>query len=374
MTATTVRCRSQRRSAQSFNSPGALGRRRVRRRDFRFAAFLVSLSIPLGRLASPAAPEITSGLVAYYPRNGTGADLSGHGRDASPVGVVSTNDRFGVANGACFFNGGAYFVTWADGLPTGERSVAMWARWDATAGARGIVPIAYGGGVCGSSWLQAVYSTSLTRGSHCAEHWMIYPYEGGEGIWHHWVVTTSPQGSWMYLDGELVGFWEFFVNTTTVAGKDLAIGACVNPDGIAPYADENVASFYGAIDEVRIYDRALTLDEVIELRGAVPTDVGSGATGPEAAVGRIESVAPNPSRSGCEIRFYTAETASVGAVVCDIGGRVVAEIPRREFPAGPHVISWDGRNAAGELVSSGVFFARLSGAGDIGVKRLVVLR
>lgn len=173
----------------------------------------------------------------------------------------------------------------------------------------------------------------------------------------------------MYLDGELVGSWEFFVNTTYVTGKHLAIGAGVSPDGYAPYTDANVASFYGAIDEVRIYDRALTLDDVRELRGWVPADVQ-----PRTAFDGIESVAPNPSRSGCDIRFSTGEVASVGVVVCDVGGSVVAEIPPREFPSGVHVISWDGRNAVGEPVPSGVFFARLSGAGGAGIKRLLILR
>jgi hypothetical protein len=329
----------------------------------------IFLAVSLWMLALPAAADISTGLVAYYPLNGSGQDLSGYGRDATSVRVLPTPDRSGAPNGACFFNGDAYFIASAQGLPSGERTVALWLRWDESTNTVGVMPIGYGGGVCGTSWIQVVYSSSILRASHCGDQWMVHPYSSGEGQWHHWVVTTSAQVSRMYLDGEDVGQWDFFVNNTNTYATDFGIGAGPSPDGDVPYTDSNVTSFVGDIDEVRIYDRALSAADVAELYGFDPLEVS-----PETHLSAVDAVWPNPSRSGFEIRFSSSASSVVGLLVYDIRGRKVAEVPGQRFAAGLHVIPWDGRDSGGQPVPSGMFLARLAGLEAGGVRRLVVLR
>lgn len=335
------------------------------------SAFLAAtlLSVCLAVMALPATADINTGLVAYYPLNGDGQDASGYGRHGTPSNVVPTSDRFGTPSGACLFDGTAYYTATADGLPTGERTVALWVRPDSLEGSRGFMPIGYGGGVCGTSWIEAVYVQSVIRTSHCNDQWMIYPYEMGVGTWHHWVVTTSPLGSYMYMDGEPVGFWDFFVNNTDTSVKQLGIGAGSSPAGYVPYIDENVINFHGAIDEVRIYNRALTGGDVVELYGAGTGDVGE-VSHPAAS----EFVGPNPSASGCDIRFAIEAPASVGLTVFDAGGRIVAEVPGRDFPAGSHLVAWDGRVDGGQSAPAGAYFLKLRGAGDEQARRFVIVR
>jgi hypothetical protein len=337
--------------------------------SFSVGAASVCLAVCLAVMASPATADITTGLVAYYPLNGDGQDASGYGRHGTPNNVVPTNDRFGTPNGACFFSGDAYYVAAADGLPTGERSVALWLRPDDIFVSQGVMPIGYGGGVCGTSWIEAVYEQSVVRASHCNEQGMVHPYEMEVGTWHHWVVTTSPQGSRMYVDGEPAGSWEFFVNNTDTGTRHLGIGAGPSPAGYVPYSDANVRNFIGAIDEVRIYNRALTSDDVAELYTP-----GTNSVDARSNLALLESVGPNPSASGCDIRFSIAGPASVGFAVFDAGGRIVAEVPGREFPAGSHLVSWDGRDSGGQGVPVGTYFLRLLGAGDGQAERLVVIR
>lgn len=78
----------------------------------------------------------------------------------------------------------------------------------------------------------------------------------GVGEWMHVVGTWDGALGSLYLDGQLVG--ELPMEVSMFDQHDLLIGADQN-EGPA-------TSFWpGAVDEVRIYDRALTADEVVTL-------------------------------------------------------------------------------------------------------------
>ena len=53
------------------------------------------------------------------------------------------------------------------------------------------------------------------------------------------------------------------------------MGVAVSPVGQAPYTDVNVGYFHGRIDDVRIYDRSLSCEEIQELHSgtSIPGDV-----------------------------------------------------------------------------------------------------
>lgn len=77
-----------------------------------------------------------------------------------------------------------------------------------------------------------------------------------------------------------------FITNTAVGGTDFAIGVAVSPSGLAPYTDSNVGYFQGSLDDVRIYDAALSAEEICRLADgcAVPEPtsfalLGSGLLG-----------------------------------------------------------------------------------------------
>jgi len=107
------------------------------------------------------------------------------------------------------------------------------------------------------------YNNSYYVSSHCNVNNLIYPYlTDPSGTWHNFAVTTDSSGTDMYVDGVLVASNTNFISNTTVAGTDLAIGVDVSPGGIAPYTDPNVGYFEGKIDDVCIYNIALTLSQI----------------------------------------------------------------------------------------------------------------
>lgn len=112
--------------------------------------------------------------------------------------------------------------------------------------------------------------------SHWNNNTLEYSY-GSAPIddWFNFVITTDPTGTRIYLDGAVKSSNTNFINNTHVTDKDLSIGVAVNTVGYAPYVDGNVGYFKGIMDDVRIYDRALSAPEVQELHamGAEPIPI-----------------------------------------------------------------------------------------------------
>ena len=75
---------------------------------------------------------------------------------------------------------------------------------------------------------------------------------------------------------------------------------------------------------------------------------------------RLLAAAPNPFRASTDLRFALPVDSQVSLEVYDVTGRLVASPVRDErYPAGPHAVSWDGRDASGRPVASGVYFLRI---------------
>ncbi len=68
---------------------------------------------------------------------------------------------------------------------------------------------------------------------------------------------------------------------------------------------------------------------------------------------------PNPARFSTELRFDLAKDSTVRMLIYDVSGRLVREIGPATAPAGSRSLWWDGRNASGARVPSGVFLVKL---------------
>lgn len=84
--------------------------------------------------------------------------------------------------------------------------------------------------------------------------------------------------------------------------------------------------------------------------------------------------APNPSRSGATVYYRAPECGGrVELRVFDVSGRSIATVCRSEW-GGVGAVEWDGRDSAGNPVSSGVYFYELRAGEDTRRGSLVVLR
>ena len=83
---------------------------------------------------------------------------------------------------------------------------------------------------------------------------------------------------------------------------------------------------------------------------------------------------PNPSRGAATLRLALPRAAEVALVVYDQQGRAVRTLARGGLPAGEHPVAWDGRDDAGRVVASALYFVRLEAEGRVFTRRLAVVR
>lgn len=211
----------------------------------------------------------TDGLVAWWPFNGNANDASGNGHDGTVNGATLTLDRFGAADMAYNFNGTTdQIYGLCTGFPMTARSISLWYRannvgpWTSD----GLGVFGYGGGICGTSWLQVVTDSSLAIGMHCNNN---RSDAGGilvDTLWHHWVMSTDGMSiTSFYVDGSLVNDTANFYDNTNVADKEFIIGGVPGPNGIGLFTDAVVKPFEGDVDAVGLWSRVLTPCEVIDL-------------------------------------------------------------------------------------------------------------
>ncbi|HMB68490.1 MAG TPA: FlgD immunoglobulin-like domain containing protein, partial [bacterium] len=141
------------------------------------------------------------------------------------------------------------------------------------------------------------------------------------------------------------------------------------------------SGFYSVVanDSVATYSYIQTYPSagegtVRDLFTAVTTATdAAGAGRPEVRQTWIETVRPNPA-SAPDIRWQLARAGRVHLAIYDAAGRLVRELVAGAFPGGAHQTRWDGRDAFGTPVASGVYFARLEAEGRLDAVKMVILR
>jgi flagellar hook assembly protein FlgD len=88
----------------------------------------------------------------------------------------------------------------------------------------------------------------------------------------------------------------------------------------------------------------------------------------------LEQNYPNPFNPTTTIRFSTREPADVELTIYDLLGRKVKTLLNENLNAGTHSAVWDGKNKAGQSVSSAIYFYRMKYKGNVQTMRMVLMR
>jgi subtilisin family serine protease len=100
-------------------------------------------------------------------------------------------------------------------------------------------------------------------------------------------------------------------------------------------------------------------------------DVASG-TAPPALV--LDRNYPNPFNPTTWIPFYLPEDGRASVAIYDVTGALVRVIRDRWYEKGPHSVTWDGTDAAGRNVASGLYLCVLSQGRERQTRKLVLIR
>lgn len=179
--------------------------------------------------------------------------------------------------------------------------------------------------------------------------------------WILGVVTYDGSTMSIYKDGLLVAS----APKTGALSTDANVTALL---GCNPGAD-HTAAFDGSIDEVQIYTRALSAEEIATLYdGNEPPKPTS--TEDPANVGAfvLHPNYPNPFRGETTMTIEVPRTSSIELSVFDISGRIVSTLMNDVVSAGTHRIKWNNNG-----LTSGTYLIRLKTEEGIQYQSMTVL-
>ena len=90
--------------------------------------------------------------------------------------------------------------------------------------------------------------------------------------------------------------------------------------------------------------------------------------------GVLDQNRPNPFNPHTTIGFSTSQGGHVRLSVFDQQGRLIAVLLDEELPGGRHETHWDGSDAGGRPVASGVYYYRYEGEDAVQSKRMLLVR
>ena len=218
----------------------------------------------------------TNGLVGYWGFNGNANDQSGNGNNGTVNGATLTTDRFGNANSAYSFDGFSNFVRIYNSstLNNPTISISGWFNtnnlsYDDYLGAKGIVGKWWQTpSVCEDNYnAYLVYLNKPTNQDNTFLGGATSFYAGNVfyantiiniNNWYHFVfIHDSASGGKLYINGNLV-------NSNNYSGA-----ICNSLNNVIIGSDVENGNFYrffdGKIDDVAIYNRALTQSEITQL-------------------------------------------------------------------------------------------------------------
>ena len=95
---------------------------------------------------------------------------------------------------------------------------------------------------------------------------------------------------------------------------------------------------------------------------------------PTLAHASLAQNSPNPFNPTTRIEYTLVAPTRAIIDVYDAAGAVVARLHEGTRPAGTYSTIWNGRDADGRAVASGVYFYRLAGMPDVAAKKMVLLK
>jgi PKD repeat protein len=177
------------------------------------------------------------------------------------------------------------------------------------------------------------------------------------GQWYHLACTYDGSTMRIYGNGVLVASQPKTGVVDTNPSVAAAIGDQPPGAGDKPFA--------GWLDEVRIFDRALSEAEIAVLAdttgpptGVLP-DYDDDGSDPTANAFALHHNYPNPFNPSTTIRFELAHGTDATLEIFDVRGRRVRTLVNGRQPAGEISVVWDGRDDRGLSVATGVYFVRL---------------
>jgi len=242
--------------------------------SYKLAAIIIAIMFFTNGLNAQV--NLSQGLMAYYPFSGNALDSSGNGNNPIFNSATLAEDRFGNPFSSYSFDGSSSFIRIpnSNSLNAGNKlSFSLWVKINAFSNdlcsgnalfnkgfetSNGVYDGMFGnapfGNFSGINFCSTPTDTSNISfyGAGIGEYDSITPLLR-TGKWYHVVFVYDNTISYLYVDNKLVS--KGLPQTTFTNNYDLILGK---------YPTNNYF-LNGALDEIRIYNRTITPDEVTAL-------------------------------------------------------------------------------------------------------------
>lgn len=224
-------------------------------------------------------------LIAYYPFDNTAADFSGHQFNGVVNDITSVQDRFGRSNAAYFFNGKSSYITINDDsllrLSNTDFTINYWVNIKTISNSYGEITLSKRGTNQNDGWITGVSgqlaasATSVGRAGS-----VTFNVSGGIDP-HAYGLRVIPLNEWhmvtviydlllsslnIYIDGVLDSSTLNMPSPNRYSNTPLVLGADSQGQFNPSFADY---LYNGSLDELRIYNRKLSLSEITKFHNSV---------------------------------------------------------------------------------------------------------
>jgi hypothetical protein len=186
-------------------------------------------------------------------------------------------------------------------------------------------------------------------------------------------VQAAPVG-YTYADGQ---YWDDTVYILPLSARSVEVilyYQSTSKEYVEFLRDENVTNTLGQ----ELYDAWVAqgrASPVIMATASLDLDLSDTPPGgvPH-AVNRLGPAVPNPFNPQTRIDYELAATGQASLRIYDATGRLVRTLADGVRPAGAHAAIWDGRDTAGRVLASGIYFCRLETPGFMTTRKLMLLK
>ncbi len=308
----------------------------------------------------------TGNLMAYYPFDGNANDVSGNNNNGTVYGASAVPDRFGISNGAYYFDGKTNYILIPSSTSLNFQNAITINFWMKISSFNGNEQYVLSQGSYNNRLKISIIPNNYLR-------WTIKTTNSfNNGIidldsdtklladsLYNVTVIYSGSDYEIYLNGNLDSFstWSGLILTTNIG---MTFGQMLPTD--------QSYNFNGILDDIRIYNYALSPKEILNLYTPNINGIASKSI-PIPSENSLSQNYPNPFNPSTIISFTLNKSSNIKLNIYNVLGQRVINIADGYFNSGEHSINW---NAA--AYPSGVYYYELKTDSQRFIKKMILIK